>query len=265
MENKYIINKLDTFLNTGKIPHLLFYGSDGTGKRCVLDYLINKIYKDVDNKNEYIIKINCCLFKGIKYIRDDLKFFGKKQIINYNNKLFKTVILYNADSLTIDAQSSLRRLIEIYSKNTRFFMITSNKNKIIRPILSRLCIIYFHDILIKNKYINLHKVKNNSIINKEYYINQDKKIIKTKLDKFNELSNEELIILAKDFYNKCITIEEIIEYFKKYYNKENSVEINKKILNIQFKIKYLMKEIKNDLILIYFTLLFFRFNYDFRI
>ena len=265
MENKYIINKLDTFLNTGKIPHLLFYGSNGTGKRKVLDYLINKIYKDVDNKNEYIIKINCCLFKGIKYIRDDLKFFGKKQIINYNNKLFKTIILYNADSLTIDAQSSLRRLIEIYSKNTRFFMITNNKNKIIRPILSRLCIIYFHDILIKNKYINLHKVKNDSIINREYYINQDKKIIKTKLDNLNELTKQEVIILAKDFYNKCITIEEIIEYFKKYYNKENSIELNRKILNIQFKIKYLMKEIKNDLILIYFTLLFFRFNYDFRI
>ena len=68
----------------------------------------------------YIIQINCCQFKGIKYIRDDLKFFGKKQIHNHKSKVFKSIVLYNADFLTIDAQSSLRRLIEIYSKNTRY-------------------------------------------------------------------------------------------------------------------------------------------------
>ena len=102
-----IIKKLDVFINSGKIPHLLFYGTDGTGKRTLLQYLIDKIYKDITNKNEYIIKINCTQFKGIRYIREDLKFFGKKQIYNYDEKIFKSIILYNADFLTIDAQSSL--------------------------------------------------------------------------------------------------------------------------------------------------------------
>ncbi len=45
-----IINKLNVFINSGKIPHLLFYGTDGTGKRTLLDYLISKLYKDIKIK-----------------------------------------------------------------------------------------------------------------------------------------------------------------------------------------------------------------------
>ena len=169
------IKKLDVFINSGKIPHLLFYGTDGTGKRTLLQYLIDKIYKDITNKNEYIIKINCTQFKGIRYIREDLKFFGKKQIYNYDEKIFKSIILYNADFLTIDAQSSLRRLIEIYSKNTRFFMITNNKSKIIRPILSRFCLIYVPEFLNKNNFINIHSYRN-QIIDLKSIDNSEKKI-----------------------------------------------------------------------------------------
>jgi hypothetical protein len=56
--------------------------------------------------------------------------------------MFKIIVLQNADKLTIDAQSALRRSIEIYSNNTRFFIIVENIQKILNPILSRFCEIY---------------------------------------------------------------------------------------------------------------------------
>tara|TARA_Y100001970_G_C14227701_1_gene856669 strand:+ start:2070 stop:2885 length:816 start_codon:yes stop_codon:yes gene_type:complete len=263
-EQQKIINKLDTFIETGKVPHLLFYGTNGTGKRTLLNYLIKKLYNDINNKSEYIIQINCCQFKGIKYIREDLKFFGKKQIHNHNDKIFKSIVLYNADFLTIDAQSSLRRLIEIYSKNTRFFMITSNQNKIIRPILSRFCLIYVPEMLEKNNCMNLHSYKN-SIIDLQYYKNQEKKMIKSKIDNLDNLNHKEILFLSKEFYNKTINIDDLLETLKKTYLKDKNITKLKKINNFEFKIKYLMKEMKNDTFIIYTILLFFRFNYDFSI
>ena len=173
-EQIVIKEKLDTLLKSSKIPHLLLYGECGSGKKTLLQYLIDKIYKDVINKNEYMITINCSEFKGIKFIREDLKFFGKKQIFNYNSKLFKSIILYNSDFLTIDAQSSLRRLIEIYSKNTRFFMITNNIHKIISPILSRFCLIYVPATVIKNKCINYYNYNIKNCIDLSNYDNQEK-------------------------------------------------------------------------------------------
>ena len=65
--------------------------------------------------------------------------------------MFKSIVLLNADFLTIDAQSALRRCIEQFSLNTRFFIIVENKNKLLNPILSRFCEIYFPDT------VNLHQ------------------------------------------------------------------------------------------------------------
>jgi len=72
-------------------------------------------------------------------IRDDIKEFAKQ---NTNNVMFKSIILYDADNLTIDAQYSLRRCIEIYSKNSRFFIVTAYKDKLLGPICSRFIQLY---------------------------------------------------------------------------------------------------------------------------
>ena len=65
--------------------------------------------------------VNCAHGKGIKFVREELKFFAKTNMKNKCN--FKTVILSNADKLTVDAQSALRRCIELFSHTTRFFII----------------------------------------------------------------------------------------------------------------------------------------------
>ena len=73
-----IIQKLDYFIKENKIPHIIFYGPSGSGKRTILYNFINKIYKyDKQKINSYVMYVNCSHSKGIRFIRDELKFFAK--------------------------------------------------------------------------------------------------------------------------------------------------------------------------------------------
>ena len=117
-----ITDKLYNYIEMNKIPNLLFHGVSGCGKKTILQNFLKKIYNDDDiiMKN-YIMHVNCAHGKGIKFIREDLKFFAKTNINIQNGKRFKSIVLLNADKLTIDAQSALRRCIELFSHCTRFF------------------------------------------------------------------------------------------------------------------------------------------------
>ena len=81
-----------------------------------------------------------------------MRFFANT-ITHKNITNFKSIILLNADSLTLDAQSALRRSIEIYN-HTKFFIVTANKSKIIKPILSR-----FSEIYCNEKNMNVHNIR----------------------------------------------------------------------------------------------------------
>jgi hypothetical protein len=110
------------------IPHILFFGN-------IENFNIKQHIKHFNNDSTYILELYCVLNKGIKTIRDSISSFVKFQ--NPTHIKFKAVILYDAEYMTIDAQYSLRRTIEVYSKNTRFFIITKNKDKLLLPIQSR--------------------------------------------------------------------------------------------------------------------------------
>ena len=155
--HKNIVKKLDFFIKNKKIPHIIFYGQSGSGKRFILNNFINKIYNN-NNKliKDYVMYVNCSHSKGIRFIRDELKFFAKTNIHNKNKFLFKSIVLFNADQLTNDAQSALRRCIEQYSNTTRFFVIVENENRLLKPILSRFCNIYIPYPIINNEHISLH-------------------------------------------------------------------------------------------------------------
>lgn len=157
-----IIAKLDYFHQQNKIPHIIFHGSSGSGKRTIVDQFIQKIYQGDKHKiKTNVMIVNCAQGKGIKFIREELKFFAKTNIQSNNGTIFKTIVLINADNLTIDAQSALRRCIEQFSYNTRFFIIVENKNKLLNPILSRFCEIYVPEHVDVSedscKIINLHQ------------------------------------------------------------------------------------------------------------
>ena len=245
-KNKYINNhdiiknKLILFKNNNMVPNIIFYGNYKSGKQRLLNFFINLIYNnDQELIKENSLIINCSFNKGIKYIREDLKFFCKT-IINYQNgKFFKSIILLNSDKLTIDAQSALRRCIEIYSHNTRFFLTVENKKKLLKPIISRFACIY-----VINNYLT--NIDNNKILIKNTNITSN--II--------DLNN-----LVNYFYNNGYTANDIYNYFKILKDSKNIIDnLNKfKILNNFLTIK---REIKNEKLLIIYLLnkLYFRCN-----
>ena len=214
--------KLNHFIEKNKIPHIIFYGPNGSGKKTLLLEFINKIYNNDKSKiNQYAMFVNCAHGKGISFIRDELKFFAKTNI-HKNTDLIKSIILLNADMLTTDAQSALRRCIEKFSHTTRFFIVIENENGLLKPILSRFC----------NFYIGLPKIDNTipkSLYyhKKEKYITLDfyqkrKNYLKKKLnDKKNFETMKtcnDLVSLLYDKGYSCLDIIKFIEQDKK--NKE---------------------------------------------
>ena len=168
-----ITNKLNYFCSIHKIPNIIFHGTSYSGKKTIVKQFINNIY---DNNKEkiktFVMHVNCSHGKGIKFIRDELKFFAKTHINSNGGFVFKTIILINADKLTMDAQSALRRCIELFSHNTRFFIVVEDKYKLLKPILSRFCEIYVPEPTINGNNVNLHKHYNlnNSFILKDISI-----------------------------------------------------------------------------------------------
>ena len=185
----HIQKKLDYFYETQKIPNIIFHGSSGTGKRTIVYDFLNKIYgSDKHKLKTNVMMVNCAHGKGIKFIREELKFFAKTNIQSNSGVLFKSIVLLNADNLTIDAQSALRRCIELFSHNTRFFIIVENKHKLLNPILSRFCEIYVPEYMVDDKIINLH----NYILHNNYIFQYDldkKQLLTVKFQEMLDCSN----------------------------------------------------------------------------
>ena len=246
-----IIKNLDYFLEIKKIPNILFYGPSGCGKRTLVYSFIDKIYKNnKELKKDYVMFVNCAQGKGIKFIREELKFFAKTHISLDNGNIFKSIILSNADKLTIDAQSALRRCIELFSHTTRFFIIVEDKYKLLKPIVSRFSEIFIPLPKIKSKSINLYNYNlQNEHINAQIYLK--KHLVKN-------YKIEDMYNITETLYNKGISGLDLIKYIDLTYKDE--LKKFQYLLIIQ-KIK---KEIRNEKILILFilNLLFFRSESD---
>jgi replication-associated recombination protein RarA len=154
-----IRQKLHSFYVSNRIPHIIFYGTSGSGKQTIVYDFLKEIYHNNEQKiKANVMFVNCAHGKGIKFIRDELKFFAKTNVQFNSGIWFKTIVLLNADHLTMDAQSALRRCIELFSHNTRIFIIVENKHKLLNPILSRFCEIYVPEYMDDNgKIMNLHQ------------------------------------------------------------------------------------------------------------
>ena len=249
-----IKKKLNIFIEKETIPHIVFHGPSGSGKRTILNYLIDNIYKESEKKREFVMYINCAHGKGIRFIRDDLKFFAKTNINNKGGKIFKSIVLFNADKLTIDAQSALRRCIEKFSHTTRFFIIIEDQNKLLKPILSRFCNIYIPKIEIDNNEISLHTIKNNILLeeNKVFYQKREKWLKQNLEKKTNLASIEKIFTFSEKLYEKGYCALDIINYIK---NKKCKNEEKKFMLLVYFdKIR---KEFRNEKKLMYLILFFY--------
>tara|TARA_B100001971_G_scaffold82189_1_gene75848 strand:+ start:20798 stop:21763 length:966 start_codon:yes stop_codon:yes gene_type:complete len=129
----FIKTSLQKLVEQNTIPHLLFFGSPGTGKTSSILACI----KELEAKGYIVSKLelNTSDQRGIKTVRKKIKEFATTQSFFKNG--LKIIILDEADYMTNIAQCALRQIIEKYSKNVRFCIICNYINKIIPAIQSR--------------------------------------------------------------------------------------------------------------------------------
>ena len=253
-----IKEKLQYFYSTRKIPNIIFHGPSGSGKRTIVHEFIQNIYENNREKiKSLVMYVNCAHGKGIKFIREELKFFAKTHINSNGGDVFKSIILLNADKLTMDAQSALRRCIELFSHNTRFFIIVEDKYKLLKPILSRFCEIYVSEPVYNNNTINLYK----------YNLDQTFNMSDIKTTRFDWLKKDLMKLV-----NVKIKLDELIQKSIKIYEKGysgidiinlletqnifNQILPNNKKYELLIAFNKVKKEFRNEKLLILFILNF---------
>ena len=124
--NEHIIDKVKLYLESGDVPHLLFYGQAGTGKTTLAKIIANNVDAD-------LMYINASDENNIETVRTKIKNYAS----TVGFKRWKIVILDEADYMTPNGQAALRNLMETFSKTTRFILTCNYVEKIIDPIQSR--------------------------------------------------------------------------------------------------------------------------------
>jgi DNA polymerase III delta prime subunit len=214
-----IREKLHSFYVSNRIPHIIFYGSSGCGKQTIVYDFLKEIYHGSEQKiKANVMFVNCAHGKGIKFIREELKFFAKTNVQFNSGIWFKTIVLLNADHLTMDAQSALRRCIELFSHNTRFFIIVENKHKLLNPILSRFCEIFVPEYVdTSGNTMNLHQWQ----IQQSYSFHSEIESVQRRFleNTFRDILHQEIdhvkmVDLAALFYENAISSLDLIHWFK---------------------------------------------------
>ena len=253
-----IKDKLDFFYSSHKIPNLLFHGTTGSGKRTIVNEFIHKIYdNDREKIKSFVMYVNCSHGKGIKFIRDELKFFAKTHINSNSGNTFKSIVLLNADKLTMDAQSALRRCIELFSHNTRFFIVAEDKYNLMKPILSRFCEIYVPEPVINGTIVNLYKYNLNNLFNMKDVKTARLEALKKELLKTvnKKITIDKLMGLCSKLYEKGYSGLDIIQLLENHKFLETSLSVEKRY-ELLIAFNRVRKEFRNEKLLMLFILNF---------
>ncbi len=132
-----IVERLKNYVGAQSLPHLLFTGTAGIGKTTSAVALAREFFGE--NWQVNFRELNASDERGIDVVRNQIKQFARTAPMG--NATFKILFLDEADALTNDAQSALRRTMENYAQTCRFILSCNYSSKIIDPIQSR-CAIY---------------------------------------------------------------------------------------------------------------------------
>jgi len=273
-----IKEKLDYFIKKRKVPNIIFHGTSGSGKNNIVNEFIHKIYNgDKQYIQTYVMHVNCAHGKGIRFVREDLKFFSKSNVDLKDGEIFKTIILLNADKLTTDAQSAIRRCIELFSRSTRFFIVVEDKYKLLKPILSRFCEIYVPEPVIDGRITNLHTYHLNNVYEESFkeYDGKRNTYLKAALNNFmKKIKNEtnQNVETTTTLTSSTSNLQECMSFITKLYDKGyssidlmNYIEKSKSIEDLK-RFEYLTifqkikREFRNEKTLMLFFLYFFMFR-----
>ena len=131
--HSHIISTIQKFIAERKLPHLLFYGPPGTGKTSTILAVARQMHGN--HFSTMTLELNASDDRGITVVREQIKQFAStQQLVGGGVKL---VILDEADAMTGPAQFALRRIIEKYTKTTRFCLVCNYVSKIIPALQSR--------------------------------------------------------------------------------------------------------------------------------
>ena len=134
-----IVERLQSYVDTGNVPNMLFSGPAGVGKTTCAHALSRELYGDTWQQN--FTELNASDERGIDVVRDKIKSFARTAPIG--DAEYKIIFLDEADSLTRDAQPALRRTMEMYTNTCRFILSCNYSSNIIDPIQSRCAVFRF--------------------------------------------------------------------------------------------------------------------------
>lgn len=223
--------------NNKKPPNLLFYGKPGIGKTTTILSFCYELYTK-DELQDYVLEINASNDKGIDTIKTSISTFLD---INRSKK-YKILILDEADAMTQEAQTALRKKME-YSTNTLFCIICNNKNKIIPALISRTKLFEFKplsDEILKQHLKLIYKKEFHNIQIKEEEIDEIMNIIVSLIngdlrEGINLLQNLKYIITENHEKNKKILYEikglMPLNELKLLINKIQNIKTNNDLIN----------------------------------
>jgi replication factor C subunit 3/5 len=160
--NKNILEHLKIISKDESVPHTIFYGPPGSGKKTIIKLFLEMLYDEtVHNTDDSMYKVSGSgnnetnvIVKQSNYhiviepnnnnfdrylIQEVVQEYAKRMPLNIFSvkKVFKTVLINNVDNLSYYAQTALRRMMEKYSDTCRFILWCRSLSKVIEPLNSR--------------------------------------------------------------------------------------------------------------------------------
>jgi replication factor C small subunit len=133
-----ITERLESYVARNDLPHLMFSGQAGIGKSTAALAVARELYGE--DWREHFLELNASDQRGIDVVRERIKNFARS---SFGGHEYRIIFLDEADSLTSDAQSALRRTMEQFSNNVRFILSCNYSSQIIDPIQSRCAVFRF--------------------------------------------------------------------------------------------------------------------------